>query len=274
MNDGFNALYLGSSNTFGVGLHMFRDIYMSERGANKIIWPYNQSGSDNEFIYKHRWTNKVSKHINRKEINVGEAGGSPAESLYILDNTDLTNIDYIFFEFSAIYSYFDKYFHNSPDFYKFRYPRTPHEIERFLTNGKNDRPKLKERILDWLVSYNPTEFIDEVFITLKNKIETLHDKKFIILLWRECYINLEEEKYSWLKEYAVKFPTDNNQNNYSVQDLLDEKKLRVMDEYPFFHIVKKNYPEIIDIHAGMRGNKLVADIIINHLDEKKLISRW
>lgn len=266
------VLFLGASNTFGVGLHVFRDIYMSELGANTLVWPYNQLREDNKFIYKNRWTAKVSGYLNRKEINVGEAGGSPAESLHILENRDLTNIDYIFFEFSGIYSYFDKYFHNAHSPAHIRYPRTPHEIETFLTNGKNDRPELRERITNWLVNYDAKEFIDEVFVTLKNKIETLHEKKFIILFWNECEINLEDNKYRWLKDYTVQFPTEDNKNNYVVQNLLNEKKLRVMDEYPFFHILQTKYPKIIDIHAGLVGNKLIANIIINYLDEKKLVN--
>lgn len=260
------ALFLGASNTFGVGLHTFRDVYMSETGANKLTWPYNQVGIDNEFIRQHRWTNIVSNYINRKEINIAEAGGSPAESLHRLEVYEpLTNIDYIFFEFSAMYSYFDKYVHGGD------YPRTPLEIEAFLTNGKNDRPELRERIINWLINYNPTEFINEVLLVLKHKLETYADKKVIILLWRECEIDVESKEHSWLKKYLVRFPTQQNENNYVVQNLLEERKLRVMDEYPFYHILKRNYPETIDIHAGLKGNKLIADIIINHLDEKKLI---
>ena len=93
------VLFLGSSNTFGVGLHTFREKYLTEYGIKEIKWPYNQSGEDNEFIYSVRWTGLVAKDINRTEINVAEAGGSPAESLHRLQNTDLTDIDYIFFVF-------------------------------------------------------------------------------------------------------------------------------------------------------------------------------
>jgi hypothetical protein len=264
------ALFLGASNTFGVGLHTFREVYMSEEGANKLRWPYNQSPQhDNPFIYENRWTNIVSNYINRKEINIAEAGGSPAESLHRLEVYEpLTNIDYIFFEFSAIYHYFDKYLHNS------QYPKTPREIERFLTNGKNDRPELRERIINWLINYNAEEFTNEVLTTLKNKLETLTDKKVIILLWRDCRIDVESAEHSWLKKYLVKFPTQQDENNYVVHNLIEERKLRVMDEYPFFHILQRNYPETEDIHAGLEGNKLVANIIINHLNEKKLIDSW
>jgi hypothetical protein len=103
------VLFLGSSNTFGVGLHTFKEKYLTEEGIKEIKWPYNQSEEDNKFIYSVRWTGLVADHLNRIEINVAEAGGSPAESLYRLQNTNLTDTDYIFFEFSGIYNYFDRY---------------------------------------------------------------------------------------------------------------------------------------------------------------------
>jgi hypothetical protein len=256
-----SVIFLGSSNTFGVGLHTFRDCYLSNDGIKNCPWPYRQIGEDNEFIKSVRWTNNVAKHINRNEINVAEAGGSPAESLYRLQNTDLTDIDYIFFEFSGIYNYFDRYFHND------EYPKTPHEIEAFLTNGKKDRPELRERIINWLDKYDPNEFIDEVLILLKNKIEELHDKKIVVLFWHGD-LNFDNEKHSWLKPYMVKFPIKNNSNNYIVHRWVEENNYRVCDEHPFKEFM---HP---DIHAGVEGNKQITKIVINYLDEKENSNSW
>lgn len=256
-----SALFLGSSNTFGVGLHTFKEEYLTEWGAKNLNWPYNQTGEDNEFIKSVRWTKYVSHYINRKEINVAEAGGSPAESLYRLQNTDLTDTDYIFFEFSGIYNYFDRYFHNT------EYPKTPHEIEAFLTNGKNDRPDLRKRIIEWLDKYEPEEFMFEVMELLKEKLKELSDKKIVVLIWHG-EIPLDLERFSWLKKLCVKFPTKQNKDNYIVHNWVLENKFRVCDEHPMKDFI---YP---DIHAGLKGNKFVAEIVINHINEKENTNSW
>ena len=86
-----SVIFLGSSNTFGVGLHTFKDDYLSIDGVKKLTWPYYQSYEDDQFIKSVRWSNIVSNYLNLEEINIAEAGGSPAESLYRLQNLDLTN---------------------------------------------------------------------------------------------------------------------------------------------------------------------------------------
>jgi hypothetical protein len=258
-----SVIFLGSSNTFGVGLHTFRDYYMSEKTAKTLQWPYNQSADDWEYIKSNRWTKLISNYLNCDEINVSEAGGSPAESLYKLEHTDLSNIDYIFFEFSGIYNYFDRYFHNED------YPKTPHEIESFLTNGKNDRPELKQRILNWLIEYNPNEFIDEVLNLLKEKISNLSDKKIIILFWHDGnHINFAHPKYNWMTKYMIKFPTNENKFNFIVHKWVEENKLTVSDEHPFSEYFKN------DIHMGMKGQKLIADKIISYINEKEDTNSW
>lgn len=263
-----SVIFLGSSNTFGVGLHTFRDDYMSIDGIKKLSWPYNQSYEDDQFIKSVRWSNIVSNYLNCEEINISAAGGSPAESLYRLQNLDLTNSDYIFFEFSGIYNYFDRYFHNE------EYPKTPHEIETFLTNGKNDRPELRERITNWLDNYNPEQFIDEVLLLLKNKIKELSNKKIIILFWHDYnsvnynYINFAHPKYNWMTKYMVKFPTKKNKFNYVVHNWISENKWKICDEHPFSKYMHE------DIHAGIVGNKEVAAKIINYINEKETTNSW
>ena len=256
-----SVIFFGSSNTFGVGLHTFRDCYLSEDGIKQITWPYYELGEDKFFILENRWTNNVAQFLNREEINISEVGGSPAAALYKLQITDLENIDYIFFEFSGIYNYFDRYFHND------EYPKTPHEIEAFLTNGKNDRPELRHRILNWLDKYNPNEFIDEVLILLKEKIEQLNDKNITILFWHGD-LNFNSEKYSWLKKYMVKFPTNQNPNNYIVHNWVLENNYRVCDEHPM-----KNFM-YSDIHTGPKGNKHISEIVINYINEKETTNSW
>jgi hypothetical protein len=262
-----SVIFYGASNTFGVGLHTFRPIYLNETGVKFINWPYNQTDLDNDFIEKNRWTGKVANYINRNEINISHVGGSPAAMLYELNKTDLTDVDYIFFEFSGIYNYFDKFIHGE------YYPKTPHEIEMFLTNGKKDKPELRQRIIEWLKKYKPIEFIEEVLELFKYKIENeLSDKKIIILFWHNALEgsnnNINSEKYSWLKKYIVKFPTKKNIDNNIVHNLLLEEKLTVSHEHPLSHLFLK------DIHAGLKGNKRVAEIVINHINEKEITNSW
>lgn len=263
-----SVIFLGSSNTFGVGLHTFRPEYLTESGIKELKFPYYELGEDKEFIRENRWTNQVSKFLKREEINISAAGGSPAASLYNLNNTDLSDIDYIFFEFSGIYNYHDRFFHGDD------YPNTPHEIEAFLTNGKNDRPELRKRIMDWIENYNPTEFIDGILELLNKKIKELSDKKIIILFWHDAVhggnekLDFNSEKYSWLKEYMVKFPTKTDKDNYIVHNFILENKLRVCDEHPLSKLMNQ------DIHAGIQGNKIVAEIVINYINEKETTNSW
>ena len=264
-----SVIFFGSSNTFGVGLHTFRDCYLSEDGIKQITWPYYELGEDKFFIQENRWTNSVAQFLKREEINISEVGGSPAAALYKLQITDLENIDYIFFEFSGIYNYYDRFMHGV------EYPKTPHEIEAFLTNGKNDNPELRERILKWLKEYNPHEFIDTILKLLKEKIENLKDKKFIILFWHgpkhdngRSIMNFNSQKYEWLKKYMIKFPTESDPDNYIVHNLIKEKKLTVSDEHPLSHLMHE------DIHAGIEGNQIVSEIIINYINEKETTNSW
>jgi len=256
------VLFLGSSNTFGVGLHTFRDYYMFEENAKTLVWPYVQTEEDNKFIDSVRWTHIVSNYLNKEELNISAAGGSPAESLHRLQNMDVTNVDYIFFEFSGIYNYFDRYFHND------EYPKTPHEIESFLTNGKNDNPELRDRILKWLIDYDANEFIDEVLKVLKEKLLELSDKKIIILFWHDNNINFAHPKYNWMTKYMVKFPTNEDKFNYIVHKWISENKWTVSDEHPYSDFFTN------DIHAGLIGNKMVADKIISYINEKETTNSW
>lgn len=264
-----SVIFLGSSNTFGVGLHTFRDFYLSEEGIKSLKWPYYENDTDKLFIKENRWTNKVANYLNADEINISEVGGSPAAALYKLQITDLSEINYIFFEFSGIYNYNDRFMHGT------EYPKTPHEIETFLTNGRNDNPELRNRIIEWIENYNPYEFIDTVLLELKKKIEELKYKKFIILFWHGPVhdggiekIDFNSEKYSWLKRYMVKFPTNQDNENYIVHNLIVEKSLRVCDEHPLSKMMNR------DIHAGIKGNQIVSEIVINYINEKEVTNSW
>ena len=43
------AIFLGASNTYGVGLHWFRDIYNTEETIN-FSFPFNPTGVDKTYI--------------------------------------------------------------------------------------------------------------------------------------------------------------------------------------------------------------------------------
>ena len=98
------VLFLGSSHTFNVGLHTFRymDYDLLRKQCQRPYEP-NMNLADYKFIYNNRWTKIVSDYLNCVEINVAEAGGSPAYSLEKLlkleESGELENIEYIFFEF-------------------------------------------------------------------------------------------------------------------------------------------------------------------------------
>lgn len=264
-------LFLGASNTYGSGLHVLNGEYDTIEKVKTIdqkilATPTTQSGRD--FTINNRWSTKVSNYLNRIEINDSKAGGSPAETLYILQNTDLTDIDYICVEFSNIYSFFDRYFYNN------QVPRTPGEIEEFLTNGKKDRPELRERIKDWIINFDPIAFTDEVMTQFELELEKprMKNKKIIVVWWRTYIFEnrvFDPDRYSFLKKYAVKFPLINDVDNYSADTMIRALNLLVYQEHPLGQYM--GYP---DDHAGLKGNQLVADCIIKHINEKETSNSW
>jgi hypothetical protein len=66
----------------------------------------------------------------------------------------------------------------------------------------------------------------------------------------------------------IKFPTESDPDNYIVHNLIKEKKLTVSDEHPLSHLMHE------DIHAGIEGNQIVSEIIINYINEKETTNSW
>lgn len=267
-------LFLGASNTYGSGVHVLNGEYDTIEKVKSIdqkllATPITNNGRD--FTINNRWSTKVAKYLNRIEINESRAGGSPAETLHILQNTDLTDIDYICIEFSNIYSYFDRYFFSS-DFNNL-IPRTPGEIEEFLTNGKKDRPELRKKIKEWVINFDPKAFIDEVMTQFELELSKprMKDKKIIVVWWRPHIIDnqvFDPDHYTFLKKYAVKFPYPGGENNYSADTMIKKFNYTVHQEHPLGKYM--GYP---DDHAGVKGNQLVADCIIKHLNKNGMKKR-
>lgn len=266
------ALFLGASNTHGVSLHFFRELYKDINNV-RPEWPYTEIPGDKEFIEEHRFATKLSNYLNVQQLNYSHAGGSPAEALHILSKTDLTNVEYIFFELSCIYSYFDRFFHTHWDYEKNKAaPRTPTEIEAFLTNGNNDDPELKERIIQWLIDFNPKAFMKEIFSRLVEFIKTHPHIKFTILIWRED-LDSTNTDLDFLQKYIVKFPIRPLPNNILVEPYLTYHKLRVCDE--FEHIGVMKFPEgHSDLHPSLNGHQRLFEILKNHINEKNNTNTW
>jgi hypothetical protein len=267
------VVFLGASNTFGVGLWFFRDIYNELTNLELTRPNYFHSLEDKEFIKKYRFSRLVSDYLNLKEVNESAAGGSPAQSLYLLSKMNLDEIEYVVFEFSSITSFFDRYmFEHTID--KNKLPKTPGEIENFLTNGKNDRPELRKSIYNWLENYDPNEFTKEIFYTIKEFIENNKHIKFTLLFWRRPDVEIELLKHnSWVLNYTPTFLTTLNDKNIFVEEYLTEKKLRICDE--FVHIDKmefsKNHPEI---HPSLNGHKTIFEVLKSYIDEKNSTNSW
>jgi hypothetical protein len=100
---------------------------------------------------------------------------------------------------------------------------------------------------------------------LKKKIDVLNDKKIVVLFWHG---EIDFEKYDWIQKYIVKFPTKENPNNYIVHNWVVENELRICDEHPMKEFMYS------DIHAGLKGNKLISEIVINHVNEKENTNSW
>jgi hypothetical protein len=225
------------------------------------------------FIKENRFSKLLSTHLNLIEVNESSAGGSPAQSLYLLSKMNLDEIEYVVFEFSAITSFFDRYiFEHTVD--KNKLPKTPGEIENFLTNGKNDRPELRKSIYNWLEKYDANEFTKEIFYTIKEFIETNKRIKFVLLLWRNVDVNIELLKYhKWILNYTPIFPIISNNKNILVEDYLVENKLRVCDE--FIHIDKMNFPiNHTDNHPSLNGHKKIFEVLKSYIDEKNSTNSW
>lgn len=271
-------LFLGASNTYGSGLHLFNGKYNTIESVQnltqqRIGCPIGDE--EDGFVKANRWSTKIAQYLDREEINESRAGGSPAEALFILQNTDITDVDYIVFEFSAIYSFFDRYFFGSTSDSE-HIPRTPGEIEAFLTNGKKDRPELRERIKQWLIDFDPKAFLDEVMVQFEEELQKprMQGKKIIVIWWRphgfyNGGIVYDPEHYTFLKKYAVKFPIPESENNYSAHNMIVRYDYIVCKEHPL-----GQYLGFQDDHAGPKGNDLVAECIIKHIDEKESTNSW
>jgi hypothetical protein len=264
------AIFLGASNTHGVGLHFFRDFYQIEENVY-TEFPYPQISEDELFIEANRFSKQLSTYLNVEEINKSAAGGSPAESLHILSETDLTNVEYVFFEFSAIYSYFDRYFHTHFDFeLKRPIPRTPSEIQSFL-NKSNDE-ELNNKIIDWIIKFNPKEFMNEIFIKIEKFIDDNPHIKFIIMIWRED-IDLESKELKFIKNNIVKFPLANDDGNILVEKYLTENKNRVCDEFKW--IDKIPLPSNTkELHPSLNGHNKIFEILKSYIDERNTLNNW
>lgn len=269
------AVFLGASNTYGVGLWFFRDYYLDYNNVTNN-YPYNiPTGDDTEFLYKNRFSTLLSNYLNLEQINESAAGGSPAQSLHLLSKMNLDEIEYVIFEFSAITSFFDRYFFEH-EIDKSKLPKTPGEIELFLTNGKNDRPELRERVYKWLNDFDENEFTDGVFDTIREFIGNNKKIKFIILIWRNynpARFKFDADKYNWILRYSPKFSLKSDENNILVEKYLTENKIRVCDE--FAHINKIKFPSgHTDQHPSLNGHRKIFEIIKNYIDEKNSTNSW
>ena len=264
------AIFLGASNTHGVGLHLFRDVYEFEENVD-FRFPLVPNTEDKLFIEENRFSKQLSSYLKVEEINKSEAGGSPAESLHILSQTDLTDVEYIIFEFSTIYSYFDRYFHVDFDHEKnCSIPRTPTEIQAFL-NKSNDT-ELNERIIDWVINYNAKEFMNEVFKQISEFIKSHPELKFIIMIWRED-VDLESDNLKFIKNNIVKFPLLNNPDNILVEKYLTENKNRVHDEFKW--IANFPFPPTMrELHPSLNGHNKIFEILKSYIDERNTLNNW
>jgi hypothetical protein len=267
------AVFLGASNTHGVGLWFFREYYNDLKNLNPTFpYPF-ESLDDTTFVKQNRFSKLLSDYLNLEEINVSAAGGSPAQSLHLLSKMNLDEIEYVVFEVSSITSFFDRYlFEHTIDNTKL--PKTPGEIENFLTNGKNDRPELRKSIYNWLEKYDANEFTKEIFYTIKEFIERNKHIKFILLVWRDFHFNLELlTHHNWILNYTPIFQTILNDKNIFVEEYLTEKKIRVCDE--FIHIDKISFPPTqTDKHPSVNGHKKIFEVLKSYIDEKNSTNSW
>jgi hypothetical protein len=265
------SVFVGASNTFGIGLWFEREIYKNFENVD-TRWPYQQSLADDKFSEENRFSKKISNYLNTEEINYAHAGGSPAESLNILQNTDLTDVEYVFFEFSCLFSFYDRYFHQS----HLNTPRTPTEIYNFLNNHKktNENKILVEKIEKWIENYNPQEFTTEALNCIKEFIENNKQIKFIIFIWRDYPDALRlHDEHKWLLDFTPNFPIENDVKNIFPQKFLDYKKLRVCDKFKF--IDKMQFPKgHTDLHPNSEGHQQIFEILKDYINEKNSTNSW
>jgi hypothetical protein len=264
------AIFLGASNTHGVGLHWFRDVYEFEENID-FRFPFDPSIEDTIFIEENRFSKQLSKYLNVEEINLSRAGGSPAEALYLLSQEDLSDVEYIVFELSGIYNYFDRFFHaNSTASEKI--PRTPSEIESFLTNNKNDNTEIKNKIIEWIINYNPREFMNAVFIKLNDFINANSHIKFSILIWRDV-LDFTNINLQFLEKHIVKFPLLNDETNILVEKYLIENKNIIHDEFKWIDKFPLP-PTMKELHPSLNGHNKIFEILKSYIDERNTLNNW
>jgi hypothetical protein len=283
-------IFVGSSNTFGLGLEIeFRPKYNDDNWLkeNGINLPLPIEKEDRYYWKKYRWSKLVCDELGMVEHNAhdeihnltneepkGLLGGNAIETIWIMtrdkENVELKNLlnetKYIVLEIGYV-RWWDENLHGSNDGKE--YPNTIREMIALINNPKSDA-SVVAKSLEWLKNLDEDVYWNESF---KKYIELKKDYpeiKFILFPWggpnvpglsknllnplvKDDYIDIDDH-------YSSKFPYG------SIQHYMFVNKLTVGDVAKAFNGNYKYNRK--DDHAGSEGQKRIAKMVINHI--KKL----
>jgi hypothetical protein len=292
------AIFAGTSNTMGLGMELeFSPRFQDDEYLKKCknIPPMDYDGLDSggyesynhediEIHRKYRWPKLVSEYFNLEEININDPiVEHPCEFLNevrqavdvvfsLYDNREdegvkklLSETKYIFLEFGYIRWWEDQLHGVNTEF---KWPSTPAEIDRFLKDKNVDTEK-KQKAIDWLNNVNPIELWERTIFRVKKMQEEFKDIKFILLAWgiNSDVFNLDSTRE--IIDNFVNMPEGHPMDEiYDIGNYIDGKKLQIKDTVKAYNPKYKNKWIYIDHHANSEGHRLIANQIINKLQNE------
>lgn len=269
-------IFSGQSNTFGLGLEWELDPELNDENFLRkgVTLPFHVERYERNQQYwrPHRWPKLVSDALGYKEYNVHDRengvrlGGNGSESMWHLlaKHEQLTDIlektKYIVLEIGYV-RWWDVNYHGMPGGDKL--PSTPIEIQNYI-NSKNPDDSVVREAIKWVQNYDLGIYMEESFKKLVKFTKMYPEIEIVLVPWAAYTYDtlLDDELNDLFKKCIV------NVRPYSgVFDMLEKEKLLVCHKAKAFNgNYKYNYRED---HASLEGQKRVAELVIEHIKNRK-----
>jgi len=287
------AIFAGTSHTIGIGLELefskrFQDDYYLTNVCTKIP-PVGENDNEQE-VYteedlnnqkKYRWSKVLCNKLNLEEVNINTLHGNPAgiqlpnrSAIFcVLDLVNrkkeksivklISQTKYIILELGYI-RWFEPELHGSKDGNK--WPSTPAEVQNFIE--RTDIPvQDKQRAIEWVSKVDPESIYRYTLENIKELQTTFPEVQVIILAWGAYSTAIDVAREMEMEHLFVK-RTDvyrNIKEAYRIEDFLRDNNLFICDNVLAYTPKYKDKWLYLDKHATSEGHKLVAEMVIKHL---------
>lgn len=251
-----NIVFAGSSITWGQGLHYYSDL--SDIKIGNDYFDRNELTEEHiNFIVDNRFSKLVANHFNTIDIVRKENGGTTNLMLEFVNSIDLTNCDFIIFQFTDAFRDLGKFFYKGEE-------RTIN-IRKLDEIYKSEFDKyIKE---NW--NYNLDEYIS-FYISNQVKIIEQNIQKFENAGVKKCFVLNETNEFfdyfkknDFFKERILYIKVEDEKYN-TIEDALNNNKLQIIQNDNF--IIQKFNKIIEDRHLTLTSHQVIANSIINKIE--------